>query len=69
MQLKASDVTLLNINRASVLLSYNNDTFLMSTKFYNRLLKEDLEGDFVNKNYVKGGMPYTAKWFAVLSIF
>lgn len=69
MLLKASDVTLLNINRASVLLSHNNNTFLMSTKFYNRLLKEDLEGDFVNKNYVKGGLPYTSKWFAVLSIF
>lgn len=69
MLLKASDVTLLNINRASVLLSYNNNTFFMSTKFYNRLLKGDLEGDFVERDYIKGGMPYTAKWFAVLTLF
>ena len=69
MLLRISDVTLLNINRASVLLSHNNNTFLMSTKFYNKLLKRDLEGDFVEKSYEKGGLPYTAKWFAVLTIF
>ena len=69
MQLRLCDVTLLNINRASVLLSYNNNTFFMSTKFYNRLLKGDLEGDFVERNYIKGDMPYTAKWFAVLTLF
>lgn len=69
MKLSISDVTLLNINRVSVSLSYNGDTFFMSTKFYNKLLKKDLEGDFVERDYKKDGMPYTAKWFAVLSIF
>ena len=69
--LNFNDVTILNLNRASVSVTYKGDTILITRRLFNKLLREQkLEGDIVvNKFINKMGNEVSTKWFAALSIF
>jgi hypothetical protein len=65
------DVTILNLNKASVSVSYKGDTILITRRLFNKLLREgELEGDVVIKKFINNaGNEVSTKWFAALSIF
>lgn len=69
--LNFNDITILNLNRASVSVSYKGDTILITRRLFNKLLREQkLEGDIVvNKFINNAGNEVSTKWFAALSIF
>lgn len=69
--LNLDDITILNLNRASVSVIYKGDTILITRRLFNKLLRErKLEGDVVvNKFINKNGNEVSNKWFAALSIF
>lgn len=69
--LNFNDITILNLNRASVSVSYKGDTILITRRLFNKLLREQkLEGDIVVNKFINNtGNEVSTKWFAVLSIF
>ena len=71
MKLNLENTKLMNINKASVVISYKGDTFFMVKKKYNELLRSgEIEGEIITKKFVnKFGAEISQKWFAQLSIF
>lgn len=71
MKLNLENTKLMNINRASVTISYKGDIFFMVKRKYNELLHTgEIEGEIITKKFVnKFGAEIPQKWFAQLSIF
>lgn len=71
MKLNLANTELMNINKASVTISYKGDIFFMVKRKYNELLHSgEIEGEIITKEFVnRFGEKTSQKWFAQLSIF